>query len=166
MSDCTSLRRAFLKAGARAATAAALPIARGGHAAGSDVLRVGLVGCGSGEAGAAVNALNADANARLTAMADLFPENIRDSRQSLRQLKGGQVAVDDDHCFGGFDGYRKLLASGVDVVLLALPTFFHPSYLKACVEAGKHVFCEKFTRSMPPGCGPFWRPPKRPARKG
>ena len=49
MSDRSSSRRAFLKAGV-AATAAALPIARGAHAAGSDVLRVGLVGCGAREA--------------------------------------------------------------------------------------------------------------------
>jgi predicted dehydrogenase len=151
MSDRPSSRRTFLKAGAAAATAAALPIARGAHAAGSDVLRVGLIGCGARGSGAAINALNADVNAHLTAMSDLFPEKIRASRQALRQLKPGQVAVDDEHCFGGFDGYQKVLASGVDVVLLALPTFFHPTYLKACVEAGKHVFCEKIHAVDAPG---------------
>jgi predicted dehydrogenase len=150
MADCSSSRRSFLKASAVAA-AASLPLARSVHAAGSDVLRVGLVGCGARGSGAAVNALNADANARLTAMSDVFPENIRESRKALRQLKPEQVAVDDEHCFGGFDGYQKLLASGVDVVLLALPTFFHPTYLKACVEAGKHVFCEKIHAVDAPG---------------
>ena len=152
-------RRSFLKrltvaAGTAAAgtgLAAGLAAARGAHAAGSDVLKVGLVGCGPRGSGAAVNALNADPNARLVAMADMFPEVLQASRQNIRNLKGAQVAVDDDRCFTGFDGYRHLIASGVDVVLIALPTHFHPMCLKAAVEAGKHVFCEKVHAVDAPG---------------
>ena len=140
-------RRNFLRA---APAAAALPIARGAHAAGGDILKVGLVGCGPRGTGAAMNALRADKNARLTAMADLFPDMLRSSLRNIRREAGPQVAVDDDHCFLGFDAYQKLIAS-VDVVLLALPTYFHPIYLKACVEAGKHVFCEKIHAVDAPG---------------
>jgi predicted dehydrogenase len=128
-----------------------LAVSRGAHAAGSDILRVGLVGCGPRGSGAAVNALNADPNARLVALADLFPENVTLGRRSIKNVLGDQVAVDDDHCFSGFDGYKQLIASGVDVVLLALPTHFHPTYLKACVDAGKHVFCEKVHAVDAPG---------------
>jgi predicted dehydrogenase len=147
-------RRDFLKAsaaGAGAALAGALAVRRGAHAAGSDILRVGLIGCGPRGSGAAVNALKADPNARLVAMADLFPENIALGKRSIENVKGDQLAVDDDHCFSGFDGYKRLIASGVDVVLLALPTHFHPTYLKACVDAGKHVFCEKTHAVDAPG---------------
>ena len=37
-----------------------------------------------------------------------------------------QVAVDDDHCFVGFDAYEQLIQSGVDVVLIAAASHFHP----------------------------------------
>ena len=51
--------------------------------------------------------------------------------------------MDNDHCFSGFDGYRRLLASGVDVAMLAEPPHFRPMHIEACVEAGVHVFAEK-----------------------
>lgn len=143
-------RRDFLAATA-GTLGAGLPVARAAHAAGSDVLKIGMVGCGPRGTGAAVNAMNADDHARLVAMGDLFPEILRASRQNLRNLKGEQVAVDDDHCFTGFDAYEKVIQSGVDVVLLALPTHFHPICLKACIEAGKHVFCEKIHAVDAPG---------------
>lgn len=139
-------RRNFL-----AAAAATLPVARAAHAAGGDTLKVGLVGCGPRGTGAAVNALRADKNVRLTAMADLFPDMLQASLRNIRREASPQVAVDQDHCFLGFDAYKRLIASGVDVVLLALPTYFHPIYLKACVDAGKHVFCEKIHAVDAPG---------------
>jgi predicted dehydrogenase len=152
MARGNSSRRAFLKAGAAAATAAVtLPIARGAHAAGSDILKIGLIGCGRRGTGAAVNALSADPHTRLIAMADLFPENIQVSRQNIKNLKGDQAAVADDHCFIGFESYKNIIACGVDVVLIALPTYFHPAHLKACVDAGKHVFCEKIHAVDAPG---------------
>ncbi|MBU4273262.1 MAG: Gfo/Idh/MocA family oxidoreductase [Planctomycetes bacterium] len=147
-------RRVFLKTSAIAAGAAMTgspALGRAVHAAGSDVLKVGLVGCGPRGSGAAVNALSADRNARLAAMADLFAENIHASRRNIKKLKSDQVAVDDDHCFTGFDSCRRVIESDVDVVILALPTFFHPMYLKACVDAGKHVFCEKTHAVDAPG---------------
>ena len=147
-------RRGFLEAssaGLGAAVVGSLAVGRIAHSAGSDVLKIGLIGCGPRGTGAAVNALNADKNSRLVAMADLFGEIVHASRQNLRNIKGQQVAVDDDHCFTGFEGYRRVIESGVDVVLIALPTHFHPICLKACVEAGKHVFCEKIHAVDAPG---------------
>jgi len=139
-------RRTFLKLSAVAASAAAagpLSIGQSAHAAGSDVLKVGLIGCGGRGSGAAVNALNADKNAKLVAMADVFADQVQKARKQVEKAKPGQVAVDDDHCFVGFDAYQKVLASGVDVVLIACASRFHPIYLKAAVAAGKHVFVEK-----------------------
>jgi hypothetical protein len=76
VSKTAANRRDFLKSTSLALGAAAasdLALGRSVHAAGSDLLRIGLVGCGGRGAGAAVNALNADPNTRLAAMADIFP---------------------------------------------------------------------------------------------
>ncbi len=142
MPDLHSSRRSFLKANAAMAIAAALPLARSAHAAGSDILRVGLVGCGSRGTGAAVNALNADPNAKIVALADAFPDAIAPCLAQLKNIKGPQVDVPVDRQFSGLDAYRRLIDS-VDVVLLATPSHFHAIHLKAAVEAGKHVFVEK-----------------------
>ncbi len=136
-------RRSFLKATTLAAAAGSLSIARGAHAAGDDVLKVGLVGCGGRGTGAAVNALNADPGVRITALADAFDERVRSSRDALMKQDAERATVPDDRCFTGFDSYQKVADSDVDVVLLAATPHFRPQHLKACVEAGKHTFCEK-----------------------
>jgi len=120
-----------------------LAAARFAHAAGSDTIKLGLIGCGDRGTGAALQALVADRGAKLVAMADVFKDHTFGSRDHLKQQKPDQVAVSDDHCFVGFDGYRKVIESGVDAVLIACASRFHPQYLKACVDGGKHVFVEK-----------------------
>lgn len=142
----TTSRREFLGRSAAVAGLAAigpLSLARGAHAAGSDVIKIGLIGCGGRGSGAAVNAMNAGPDVRLVAMADLFEDRARGSLERLKTLKPDQVQVADDHVFSDFDGYKKVLASDIDVVLIACASHFHPAYLAAAVEAGKHVFCEK-----------------------
>lgn len=141
---CTSRRRFLVDSVVLTAAAAApLAIARGAHAAGSDTIKLGLIGCGGRGSGAAGNAMEADRGAKLVAMADLFEDKVLSARERLRKECPEQVAVDDAHCFSGFDGYQKVIASGVDVVLIACTSKFHPAYLKAAVAAGKHVFLEK-----------------------
>jgi predicted dehydrogenase len=138
-------RREFLKVSATAVSGAALgSLALGtvAHAAGSDVIKIGVVGCGGRGNGAAMDALSVDPAIRLVALADLFADRVRNSRDRLQAKKPGQVAVDDDHCFADFDGYRKVIASA-DVVLVACAAKFHPMYMKAALEAGRHVFVEK-----------------------
>jgi predicted dehydrogenase len=86
--------------------------------------------------------MTADPATRLVAMADLFADRIESKRQVLVDSMPRQVAVDDDHCFVGLDAYKQVIDS-VDVVLIACAAKFHPIYLKAAVEAGKHAFVEK-----------------------
>lgn len=141
MSDTN--RRVFLQASA--AAAASVTLLPGAMAAGNDTLRVGLVGCGGRGTGAAKQALRADPKVKLVAMCDAFMDRL-DS--SLNELKGiGDIAnkldVAPDRKFDGFDGYKKLLDCGVDVVLLCTPPGFRPIHLRAAIDAGKHVFCEK-----------------------
>lgn len=136
-------RREFLQrsvAGAAALTA--LSVARGAHAAGDETIRIGMIGCGSRCAGAAAENLSIGPYIKLVAMCDLFDHRLETKRKLLKQQHPEQVVVDDDHCFVGFDGYRKVIDS-VDLVLIACASKFHPMYAEAAVAAGKHVFVEK-----------------------
>jgi len=132
-------RRDFLKvsAGALSATTiGGLALSRSAHAAGSDIIRIGMIGCGSRCPGAAINAMNVDPGVRLVAMTDIFMDRV------LKARKPNQVEVDDAHCFSGLDGYKHVIES-VDVVLIACSAKYHPYYLMAGIKAGKHVFVEK-----------------------
>jgi len=144
-------RRDFLKTTAAAGAVGSLALGRMAHAQGSDELKVGLVGCGGRGTGAAVNALAADPNTKITALADVFPERLENSRNALQRRDPKRGSVADDHCFVGFDAYQKVIDSGVDVVILATSPHFRPMQLKACIEAGKHVFCEKPVAVDAPG---------------
>ena len=137
-------RRDFLKTSTVAALAATLPNA---HAAGGDVLRVGLVGCGGRGTGAATQALAADQNVKLTAMADAFEDRLDQSLAVLRDEKdiSSKIDVPTERRFVGFDACAKLLASGVNVALLCTPPHFRPQHLRLAIEAGVHVFAEKPT---------------------
>lgn len=142
-------RRTFVQA----AAAAAVPVVLGRRALAvprgdPDVLKVGLIGCGGRGTGAAFNALLAeDGTVVLTALADLFPDRIAACLDNLTTELGperiGRIHVRPEHAFSGFDAAEKLLASDVDVVILATPPHFRPAHLRAAVLAGKHIFCEK-----------------------
>jgi predicted dehydrogenase len=146
-------RRQFLKSGAAAAVGASLAglAAPAVHAAGSDLVKVGLIGTGGRGSQAAVNAMKADSQNRLTAMCDIFPDRLDDSKQRLKVQLGEQFQVTEEQSFHGFDGYKQVMASDVDVVLLCTPPHFRPAQLKAAIDAGKHVFCEKPVAVDAPG---------------
>jgi myo-inositol 2-dehydrogenase/D-chiro-inositol 1-dehydrogenase len=146
-------RRDFLKASAAAGAAsiAQLAAAHPVHAAGSDAIRLGLIGCGDRGPQAAEQALKADPGAKLIAMADVFADHVRDARERVRRSRGAQVDVPDGRCFAGFDAWKKVLESDIDAVLIACASRFHPQYLKAAIDAGKHVFLEKPHAIDPPG---------------
>jgi predicted dehydrogenase len=126
---------------------------QGVHAADSDTLRIGLIGCGGRGTGAAAQALNGDKNVKLTAMGDAFGDRLQSSLATLKKDAAitGKIDVKPEHCFVGFDAYKHVIASGVDVVLLATPPGFRPLHLAAAVEAGKHVFAEKPVAVDAPG---------------
>lgn len=147
-------RRDFLTSSAAlagAAVAGSLSVSRSAHAAGSDILKIGMVGCGGRGTGAAANALTADENTKLVAMADAFSDRLELSITQLEKRYPGRVVVDADHRFTGFDAYQRVIASDVDVVILATPPHFRPAHLELCAEAGKHVFCEKPVAVDAPG---------------
>lgn len=135
-------RRTFLRtAGATAGFAAFPAILKANQPANSAKLKIGLIGCGGRGTGAASQALTADANTVLWAIADAFQEQIPNSIKNLSNF-GERVDVPAARQFAGLDGYLKVIES-CDVVLLTAPPAFRPLHLRAAVEAGKHVFAEK-----------------------
>lgn len=143
-------RRDFLKASTVAAVSGSLGIGNSVFAAGSDIIRVGMVGCGGRNTGAAAQALTADKGARLVAMCDIFMDRVKHKREIIKQQMGDQVVADDDHCFAGFDGYKHVIESS-DVVLIANAAKFHPLHAMTAIKAGKHVFVEKPHGTDPAG---------------
>jgi len=103
-------------------------------------LKAGLVGCGGRGTGAAQNFLSAGPNLKITALGDVFQDRVDSCRKSLKE-KNQEIA--DANCFVGFDAIDRVIASGVDIVLMATPPFFRPDHFAACIKAGKHVFMEK-----------------------
>lgn len=147
-------RRGFLQRSLALGSGLALAdMATGVYAAGDGTIRVGLVGCGGRGAGAISQILATGPDVRLTAMADLFPEQIESAKQRITKTRGvrNQVQVDADHQFTGFDACEYLLASGVDVVVLTTPPAFRPLHFDAAVKAGVHVFMEKPVAVDAPG---------------
>jgi predicted dehydrogenase len=134
-------RRTFLTTSALLATSASASL--GAHVAGSDVIKIGLIGCGKRGTDAAVNAMNAGPDVQITALGELFKDRLEESRAELKAKKPDQFAVKDDHCFLGFDAYKNVLATDIDAVLIAASSHFHPEMLTAAVAANKHIFCEK-----------------------
>jgi predicted dehydrogenase len=117
----------------------------------SEELRVGLIGCGGRGTGAAMQAMMADSDSVLWAVGDAFEPAIAPSLGHVTDAVASQdaasverkIQVDDSRRFVGFDAYKKVMASGVDVVILTTPPVFRPAMLRAAIESGKHVFCEK-----------------------
>ena len=130
-------RRDFLRTACLAGIA--LPAV---HAAGGATIRLGVIGCGGRGTEAATNAMNAGKDIRVVALGDVVPGRVQETRTTLKLKYGDQVDVSDERCFAGFDAYRRVIEAS-DVVIIANAAKFHPMHLKAAIEAGKHVFCEK-----------------------
>ena len=156
---------------------------RAARAAGSERLKAGLVGCGGRGTQAVVDLLTGNEQVELTGMADVFEDHLEQSLARLRDPKftgryagitverNGQpqemtatdlvasiqprIRVEPDHHFTGFDAYKKLLASDIDIVMLCTPPGFRPMHFEAAVNAGKHVFTEKPIATDPVGARRF-----------
>jgi myo-inositol 2-dehydrogenase / D-chiro-inositol 1-dehydrogenase len=105
------------------------------------LLKAGLIGCGERGTGAAQQFLKAGSHLQIVALGDLFPEHLKSCRDTLALKAKQQIA--DDHCFIGFDAYKKVLETDVDVVLLATPPHFRAQHFDAAIDAKKHCFLEK-----------------------
>jgi predicted dehydrogenase len=151
---------------------------------GKEKLKAGLIGCGGRGTQAVQDLLAGTENVELVAMADVFEDKLERSLRQLREgemrytrYAGGEVMrngkphrlteeelrvsiparinVAPDMRFVGLDGYKKLLATDIDIVLLATPPGYRPIHFEAAVEAKKHIFCEKPFGTDPVGVRRF-----------
>ena len=157
MNHDPSSRREFLGSGATIATAVASATVFTGnvftgtglprvHAAGSDEIRLALIGCGGRGGGAAVDALSvAGAPIKLVAMGDVFKDRIDIVKRSLDAQFKERIDVPDDRKFVGFDAFKKAvdcLRPG-DIAIFATPPAFRAPHFAYAIEKGVHVFMEK-----------------------
>lgn len=166
-------RREFFRKGSLAAAGAlaGFSIIRNSYGQNADEIKIGVIGCGGRGTGAVDNCINAAPNIRLIAMADLYQDRLDSSYKNLTDPNrdGGAlngIDVDRDHMFVGFDAYKKLLATDVDLVILATPPGFRPEHFEAAVNAGKHIFTEKPVAVDPVGIRRFMAAGEKAKQKG
>jgi myo-inositol 2-dehydrogenase / D-chiro-inositol 1-dehydrogenase len=137
-------RRDFVKTAAAVSVAAGFAPGFGVFAAGSDTIKVGVIGCGGRGTGAAIDCLTADPGVEIVALGDLVPDRVSSALEKLTKEFPTRVKVPADRQFHGFDNYQKVCAvPDVNLIVTAAPPGFRPIHFKAAIDAGKHVFMEK-----------------------
>jgi predicted dehydrogenase len=141
-------RRDFVKISAATTGAAIVASAMTnqvmGATSGSDRIRVGVIGCGGRGTGAAQNCLDSAPGVEIVALGDLFQNQVESAQKKLK--------LTNVQKFWGFDAFKKVIASDVDLVILTTPPGFRPMHFEAAVAANKHVFLEKPVAVDPVGC--------------
>ena len=122
------------------------------HGHGEKKLKLALIGCGGRGSGAAVQALTADKNVELVAMADAFADRIEKSLKGIQEHFDGEkkINVKAKNQFIGFDAYKKAIDLA-DVVILTTPPGFRPYHFEYAILNDKHVFMEKPLATDPVG---------------
>ena len=103
-------------------------------------LKVGLIGCGGRGSGAIMNLLDAADGITVWALGDVFEDRLNGVKEAL---KGRNQIVADENCFIGFDSYKQVIDSGVDMVIITTPPVFRPTHFAYATEKGVHSFLEK-----------------------
>jgi predicted dehydrogenase len=171
--DTNISRRSFLSKSAgtgagAAATATAFTIVKPELVRGwaPERLKAGLVGCGGRGTQAIENLMDGTENVDVVAMADIFEDKLEGSLGRLKSAPNmarhqDRIKVDAEHRFVGFDSFKKLIASDIDIVMLATPPGYRPEHFEAAIDARKHVFCEKPFGTDPVGVRRFMAAAKK-----
>jgi myo-inositol 2-dehydrogenase/D-chiro-inositol 1-dehydrogenase len=139
-------RRKFIQTGSQVVTGMLLVNSNTafGYQANSAV-RHGLLGCGNRGTSVATS-FSQNTSAQVVALADIFADQLDAGKQHFDQLNAslGRAPVDQKLMFRGPHAFEQLAGcKDVDLVQISTPPFFHVQHLKAAVEGGKHVYCEK-----------------------
>jgi len=150
------------------AAALAGSVAHVAHARGSGKIKVGLLGCGGRGNGALRQNLNADPGIEVIALADLFENQVRRTRERLlkEDKYRGRVKIDDDHLFWGFDCHEKIAQCEADLLVMATAPAFRSRQMMAAIKAGKHIFTEKPVATDVAGCRGVMEASKLAREKG
>jgi myo-inositol 2-dehydrogenase / D-chiro-inositol 1-dehydrogenase len=114
------------------------------YAANSRV-RWGLLGCGR-RGTAVATSFAKNAGVEITALADIFPDQLATARKHFDEINGSLSlpAIDDRRTFRGPDAAKAIAACpDVDAIQISTPPFFHVEHLDIVTAAGKHAYCEK-----------------------
>ena len=159
-------RKDFIKTSTLAAGVCAAPAILRAEGA-PRVFKVGIVGCG-GRGNGALGNIHAAAKMlrdegynveiKVVAAADFFVEKA--------QAVARKYNFDEKFAFGGANGYKKVMESDAEIVILTTPLNFRPVHTMAAVQAGKHVFAEKGVAVDGPGCRLMIEASKLAAQKG
>lgn len=106
-------------------------------------IKIGLVGAG-GRGAWIAGLFKQHGGYDFHAVADYFPE--------VAVKAGEALGVDPSRCFSGLSGFRKVIESGVEAVVLETPPYFFPEHAAAAVAAGLHVYMAKPVAVDVPGC--------------
>lgn len=136
-------RRSFLASTATAATLTVLKPSLVFGAEANRKLEIGLIGCG-GRGSWLANLFAESGLYKFVACADYF--------QDKADAVGTKFQIDAARRYTGLSGYRRLLESKLDAVVIETPPYFHPEQAAAAVEAGKHVYLAKPIAVDAPGC--------------
>ena len=133
-------RRDFIKTTSALSLAAAVGGTGPLFASGADTIKVGVIGCGGRGTGAAINCFESSPGVKIVAMGDLFQDRVEGSFKRLKEkVPAAGLAVTPDKLFHGFDNFEKVIASDINMVILASPPQFRPKHVKAAVAAGKQA---------------------------
>jgi myo-inositol 2-dehydrogenase / D-chiro-inositol 1-dehydrogenase len=131
----TLSRRKFIATAGAAAFSFSIvdPLIARGYQANSKI-RLGMIGCG-GRGTWIGNLFKAHGGYEIVAGADYFQDQV--------DKFGEQFLIPKNKLFTGLTGYKKLIDSGVDAIVIQSPPYFHPEQTAAGVDAGKHIFLSK-----------------------
>jgi predicted dehydrogenase len=136
-------RRSFL---ASAASVTAFTVLQPNQVFGAQAnskVTLGLIGCGG--RGAWIANLFAETGLyEFVACSDYF--------QDRADAVGQKHKIPADRRYTRLSGYKQLLESRLDAVVIETPPFFHPQQAAEAVAAGKHVFIAKPIAVDAPGC--------------
>jgi myo-inositol 2-dehydrogenase/D-chiro-inositol 1-dehydrogenase len=129
-----------------AATAATVTFVKPSAVYGADAnskVEVGIIG--QGGRGNWISKLFAQHGGyKIAAVADYFPH--------VADAAGEGLGVDKARRFSGLLGYKRLIESKVDAVVLETPPWVFPEHASAAVAAGCHVYMAKPVACDVPGC--------------
>ena len=104
-------------------------------------LKVGVVGCGGRGSGAVYDLLEAANGIKVVALGDVFADRLESLRENLKTKYNQEVPA--ENCFLGFDSYKQVIDSDIDMVILTTPPVFRPLHFQYATQKGKHSFLEK-----------------------
>ncbi len=135
-------RRTFVAGMGAAGLIATTPALALGSQANSR-LELGLIGCG-GRGNWITKLFQDSGKYQWVACADYYQDRVDATAERLGIAEGRR--------YSGLSGYKRLLDSKLDAVVIETPPYFHPEQAATAVAAGKHVFLAKPIAVDVPGC--------------